>query len=78
VLTENGNKGIFLDEGNSYAMIQNNNCNDNLDASFDIYIATPPASFSLLLANNFGRIYQHPNKKQMHKQQKKYEIFSRR
>ncbi len=60
VLTENGNKGIFLDEGNSYAMIQNNNCNDNLDSSFDIYIATPPANFSSLVANNFGRIYQTP------------------
>jgi hypothetical protein len=60
VLTQNGNKGIFLDEGNSYALIQNNNCNDNLDSSFDIYIATPPASFSSLVANNFGRIYQTP------------------
>jgi cell division protein FtsB len=60
VLTQNGNKGIFLDGGNSYALIQNNNCNDNLDSSFDIYIATPPASFSSLVANNFGRIYQTP------------------
>ena len=60
VLSQNGNKGIFLDGGNSYAIIQNNNCNDNLDSSFDIYIATPHSSDSSLVSNNFGRIYQTP------------------
>jgi hypothetical protein len=60
VLTQNGNKGIFFDVGNSYVIVQNNNCNDNLDSSFDIYILTPPVSFSSLVANNFGRIYQTP------------------
>jgi len=60
ILIQNGNKGIFLDDGNSYAIIQNNNCNDNLDVSFDIYISTPPASDSSLVSNNFGRTYQTP------------------
>jgi len=60
ILTQNGNKGIFLDVGNSYAIIQNNNCMDNLDSSFDIYIATPHSSDSSLVSNNFGRIYQTP------------------
>ena len=58
VLTQNGNKGIFLDVGNSYAIIQNNNCMDNLDSFFDIYISTPHSSDSSLVSNNFGRIYQ--------------------
>jgi nitrous oxidase accessory protein NosD len=60
VLTQNGNKGIFLDVGNSYTIIQNNNCNDNLDSSFDIYISTPHSSDASLVSNNFGRIYQTP------------------
>jgi chaperonin cofactor prefoldin len=60
VLTENGNNGIFLNNGNSYAIIQNNNCNDNLDPSFDIYIITPSASSFSAVSDNFGRIYQTP------------------
>jgi len=60
ILTQNGNNGIFLDAGNSYAVIQNNNCLDNLDSSFDIFIFTPPSSESSLVSNNFGRIYQTP------------------
>ncbi len=58
ILTQNGNMGIFLGGGNSYAIIQNNNCLDNTD--FDIYIITPSSSFSSLVANNFGRIHQTP------------------
>ena len=60
ILNQNGKKGIFLDAGNSYAIIQNNNCLDNLDSSFDIFIFTPPSSYSSLVSNNFGRIYQIP------------------
>jgi hypothetical protein len=60
VFTENGNKGIFLNAGNSYAIIQNNNCNDNIDEFYDIYIATPPINGSSLVTNNFGRKYQTP------------------
>jgi nitrous oxidase accessory protein NosD len=60
ILNQNGKKGIFLDAGNSYAIIQNNNCLDNLDSSFDIFIFTPPSSASSLVSNNFGRIYQIP------------------
>jgi hypothetical protein len=60
ILSQNGNKGIFLDVGNRNAIIQNNNCNDNSDSSFDIYIATPPSSDTSLVSNNFGRVYQTP------------------
>jgi hypothetical protein len=60
VLTQNGNKGMFLDVGNSHAIVQNNNCMDNLDSNFDIYISTPHSSDSSLVSNNFGRIYQTP------------------
>jgi hypothetical protein len=58
MLTQNGNNGMFLDVGNSNAIIQNNNCNDNLDPFIDIYITTPNTRSSSLISNNFGRIYQ--------------------
>ena len=60
ILTQNGINGIFFDVGNSYAIIQNNNCMDNLDSSFDIYISTPHSSGFSSVSNSFGRIYQAP------------------
>lgn len=55
ILTQNGINGIFLNGGNSYAIIQNNNCMDNSDPSFDIHISTLHSGSSYLVSNNLGR-----------------------